>query len=250
MDEESQPLRQKRAGKRDANETEPDRHHQALLGLSICTLLSVLAILGMVAFLVHLGVVGFYVRNWPWRSESPQWLNMDQAPASSLGAGKRGDMQCIDDSIKQFVLSEFKKVDPDAGISQEWSQPGQTLLLAHELLPGRKMVINGWVCPLALCNKALFEMGCTDDGQWILMYETMLPDIPGERGGASTSEVYRHELDKAGLSIDGDHYHWKGTDHAMHAIHHKQLGGAWHAFVANTVQALKVAQAALHSRGM
>lgn len=84
-------------------------------------------------------------------------------------------------------------------------------------------VINQLPSLSPLANNAFYsaEVSC---GKWLNLYEIMIPDIPGKKGCRSSGEVYTRALTKQGISVEGDHYHWKGACPTMLAINSKAIG--------------------------
>lgn len=153
---------------------------------------------------------------------------------------------CITEDFKAGVLKLWQAIDSKASVSKEWSTP-TVMLLTHQLgtMP---MTLDGVTSMSPLANNALLSIECvTINGRkdWLMMYEIMIPDIPGVRGEASTAEVYRNSLNDQGLRIDGDHYHWKGASRLMNAIHHKQIGGDPLEFCRKTITALQAVKSRL-----
>lgn len=86
-----------------------------------------------------------------------------------------------------------------------------------------KMKINGLTSLSPLANNALYSAEVSG-GKWLNLYEIMIPDIPGKNGNKSSGEIYDETLVKLGISVEGDHYHWKGSQPFMLAIHSKAIG--------------------------
>jgi hypothetical protein len=86
-----------------------------------------------------------------------------------------------------------------------------------------KLRINGLISQSMLANNAFYsaEVSC---GKWINLYQIMIPDIPGTCGCKSSGEVYNEALVKLGISIEGDHYNWKGACPHKLAINSKAIG--------------------------
>jgi len=83
--------------------------------------------------------------------------------------------------------------------------------------------INGLTSLSILANNAFYsaEVSC---GKWLNLYQIMIPNIPGSCGSKSSGEVYNEALVKLGISIEGDHYNWKGACPSKLAINSKAIG--------------------------
>lgn len=100
------------------------------------------------------------------------------------------------------------------------------------------MNLNGinWTHPLVLNTLYGYQKKGTTTANW---FETMIMDVPGVNGSPSAAEVYVRTLQDEGLSVEGDHYHWKGTDHAMYAIHHASYTKSPKHFLRSTIKAMQ-----------
>jgi hypothetical protein len=89
----------------------------------------------------------------------------------------------------------------------------------------KSMSINGLPSKSPLVNNALYSFECSKE-VYLNLYEIMLPDIPGKCGSKSTVEYYTHLLEKQGLSVAGNHWHFLGQflipeATLVSAIHHQ-----------------------------
>ena len=86
-----------------------------------------------------------------------------------------------------------------------------------------KIKINGLRSLSPLVNHA-FDSAEVSGCKWLNLYQVMIPDIPGKFGCKSSGEIYTEALVKLGISIEGDHYNWKGSCPFMLAINSKAIG--------------------------
>ena len=86
-----------------------------------------------------------------------------------------------------------------------------------------KIKLNGLISLSPLVNNAFYsaEVSC---GKWLNLYQVMIPDVAGKCGCKSSGEIYTEALVKLGISIEGDHYNWKGSCPFMLAINSKAIG--------------------------
>lgn len=151
----------------------------------------------------------------------------------------------MDDCLAREIECLWKKAFCDATIVPCLGQPSQScgvLLLTHSL--GNSLgkchqhTINGLPIRSPLASYALYSAEVSK-GQWVNLYEIMLPDIPGKCGCKSSTEVYVEALVKLGISVEGDHYHWKGMCPYSFAIHSKAIGMDPCTFTKKQIAALK-----------
>jgi hypothetical protein len=86
-----------------------------------------------------------------------------------------------------------------------------------------KIRLNGLESRSPLVNNAFYSAEVSG-GKWLNLYQVMIPDIPGKCGCKSSGEIYTEALVKLGISIEGDHYNWKGSCPFMLAINSKAIG--------------------------
>ena len=104
----------------------------------------------------------------------------------------------VTDKFAKHVLCLWKKYFCDALILPKIGYPScakGVATLMHGLHLKHKMKLNGLESNSALTNKALYSFECSN-GQYINLYEVMLPDIPGKCGKKSTTEVFTKALCK------------------------------------------------------
>jgi len=131
------------------------------------------------------------------------------------------------DCLAKQIECLWKQAFCDATILPELGVPScacGVMTLTHNLgkcVP--KVKINGLTSLSILANNAFYsaEVSC---GKWLNLYQIQIPDIPGKNGCKSSGEVYNEALVKLGISIEGDHYNWKGTCPHMLAINSKAIG--------------------------
>ena len=148
------------------------------------------------------------------------------------------------DNTCQNVLNVFKRLDPKALIFPGIGLPSQNngvCLITHTMGDGSKMKINGLVSNSPLANNALFSFEKIG-GQWLNLYEIMIPDTPNGPGQPSAAEVYATALVKNGLNSGVSHFHWWASEPYMAAIHHQNVGMDPVDFVNKTVNALLAAK--------
>lgn len=150
----------------------------------------------------------------------------------------------MDDCLAREIECLWKKAFCDATIVPCLGQPSKTcgvLWLTHTL--GKSLgkcphTINGLPIRSPLVNNAQYTAEVSNC-QWVNLYEIMLPDIPGKCGCKSSTEVYVEALVKLGISVEGDHYHWKGMCPHSFAIHSKALGMDPQTFTKKQIAAIK-----------
>ena len=101
-----------------------------------------------------------------------------------------------------------------------------------------KIKLNDLPSLSILVNNAFYsaEVSC---GKWLNLYQVMIPDVPGKCGCKSSGEIYTEALVKLGISIEGDHYNWKGSCPFMLAINSKAIGMSPCEFSKKQIVALK-----------
>ena len=132
----------------------------------------------------------------------------------------------MDDCLAKKVECIWKEAFCDATILPCIGYPSYKCSGVMTLTHGMDMcppTINGLTIKSLLANNALYSAEVSD-GKWVNLYEIMIPDIPGKCGCKSSGEVYDEALIKLGISVEGDHYHWKGMRPFMLAIHSKNIG--------------------------
>lgn len=145
----------------------------------------------------------------------------------------------------------FASILPEIGLPSNDLTPG-VVTIAHTSNLGGTMKFNGLPIKSLLGNAALYSAEVSR-GHFVNIYETMLPDIPGKNGAPSTAEIYVKILGEYGLTIDGDHYHWKGAamvegEHGIFAIHHKAIDIDPIEFTKATIDALTTAEKVIKKR--
>ena len=172
---------------------------------------------------------------------------MGKHDSSSSDDSESKDCKCVmNDCVAKKLEKQFKEMFCDATIFPVIGYPSKgngVVTITHTMGDHELMKINGLKSKSPLANNALFSSECSD-GQYINFYEIMLPDIPGKCGEPSTVQIYVNALQKLGLDVAGNHYHWSGA--TMHgyfalAIHHQYIGMDPHEFVCKTLKALKIA---------
>ena len=147
----------------------------------------------------------------------------------------------MNDQLAKRIEAEWKRAFPDASIFPVIGFPSKgngVMTLTHSMgnqMP--KLKINGLTSLSPLANNALFSTEVSG-GKWLTLYEIMIPDIPGVNGSKSSGAVYEDALVRSGITIDGDHYHWKASQPFMLAIHTSAIGMHPIEFVRKTIAAL------------
>ncbi len=114
----------------------------------------------------------------------------------------------MDDCLAKKIECLWKDAFPNAMILPVIGYPscgtGVMTLTHGQCMP--PLVVNQLPLLSPLANNALYsaEVSC---GKWVNLYEVMIPDIPGDNGCKSSSELYIKLLVDAGISVEGDHYH-------------------------------------------
>lgn len=140
----------------------------------------------------------------------------------------------LSETLIKGVLDIWKTSFPDASVLVKAisSTPGASETLTHTMkgstipFPVMSMTeVNGIVWSNPLVNNALYSFECSTPGVWGNFYEIMLPEVPGKPLGSngsvspSATEAYTNYLQRNGIFVQGDHYHWKGMTPNMYAIH-------------------------------
>jgi len=175
-----------------------------------------------------------------------------QAPVatSTTATVAQNNTNPLDDRLALLILAEWQKSFPDAMIFPTIGFPsksGGVLTLTHSFGKNNmpKLRINGLVSQSPLANNALYSTEITG-GQWLNLYEVMIPDVPGKNGSKSSGEIYTETIIQSGISVEGDHYHWKGANPPMLAIHSKSIGMHPIEFAQKVSQALNFVMARIH----
>lgn len=167
----------------------------------------------------------------------------------------------VNDRLAKRVEAEWKEAFDDATLFPVIGLPSNNngvLLLTHTDGSGHKMSINGLKSSSPLANNALYSAECVK-GQYMNLYEIMVPDIPGKKGEPSTAEIYVKLLQKEGLNVAGVHFHWWGSamfkpehgkpiDRGVTAVHHQAIGMHPIDFSRATIKALKKTLRIIHER--
>jgi hypothetical protein len=155
------------------------------------------------------------------------------------------DIQGLDAHC-QDTLAAFKQVDPNAVILPGIGLPSQgngVCTITHGMPGAPKMSINGLTSNSALANNALFSSECSG-GQYLNLYEMMLPDGRRTDGQRSAAQTYHNALAANGLDVSSQHVHWSGMDVGgdplVFAIHHQNVGLDPVDFAQRTVDALQI----------
>jgi hypothetical protein len=133
----------------------------------------------------------------------------------------------VNDKVALRVEAIWKDAFPNASLLPVIGLPsnsGGVATLTHTI-DNTLMSINGLPSKSPLANNALYSFECSN-GVYLNLYEIMLPDIPGKHGSKSTVEYYTHLLEKQGLSVAGNHWHFLGQflipeATLVSAIHHQ-----------------------------
>ena len=136
----------------------------------------------------------------------------------------------LDDNAARGIVSVWRQLFPDAAPLPGIGLPSQgkgVLTLTHSagamrgMQPMPPMTINGLPSNSPLANNALASHEISN-GRWLNLYEIMLPEIPGARGMPSSAQRYVDALQRQGVDVAGNHYHWTGGTMMGHfplAIH-------------------------------
>lgn len=149
------------------------------------------------------------------------------------------------------IVSLWRQAFPDAtplpGIGLP-SQNNGVLTLTHtmhpELAKASPMTIDGLPSRSPLANNALFSTEVSRGGKYLTLYEIMLPEEPGKDGAPSTTARYTNAVARGGITVGGDHYHWKGGEMLGRfaiAIHTQAAGMDPETFTRVTIDALRLA---------
>ena len=160
----------------------------------------------------------------------------------------------VDDALAERILKLWQAVFPDAAFIAKPSQGNGVATITHTMGDGVLMKINGLPSKSPLANNALYSFECSE-GIYMNLYEIMLPDIPGKHGEKSTVEEYTSLLEKYGLSVAGNHYHWYGSflnpkATLVAAVHHQTTNNKFdpETFSKLTIRALKKTMALIDER--
>lgn len=123
----------------------------------------------------------------------------------------------LDDNTARGIVNVWRQLFPDAAPLPGIGLPSQgkgVLTLTHsgnmrDMAPMPPMAINGLPSQSPLANNALASHEISN-GRWINLYEIMLPEIPGTNGGPSSVQRYVNALERQGIDVAGNHYHWTG----------------------------------------
>ena len=168
------------------------------------------------------------------------------------------DNRCVlNDTLAQQVEAIWRTAFPDAAILPVIGYPsysGGVMTLTHTDGSGVMMRINVLMSKSPLANNALYSTECSE-GQYLNLYEIMIPDIPGKHGRRSTAQIYNNALQEEGLDVSAKHFHWTGStvyknDHLVAAVHHQAIGMHPVEFTHKTIRALKKALAAIQRRAI
>lgn len=123
----------------------------------------------------------------------------------------------MNDAVANQIVAIWKGLFSDAMLLPVIGLPSNNngvMTLTHTMqMPGMPppppLTINGLPTKSPLGNNALFSSELSN-GRWLNLYEIMIPDIAGANGALSSGEKYVAALEQSGISVGGDHYHWKG----------------------------------------
>lgn len=149
------------------------------------------------------------------------------------------------DQLCVATNEQFKAVDPNSAILPGIGLPSQNngvCTITHTMGTGQKMKINGLTSNSPLANNALYSSECAE-GQFLNLYEIMVPDVQGAPGQLSTAQYYTQQLYANGLRPDGVHFHWAGTGTPHWAVHHSDVGRAPNSFAQRTVSSINAFKA-------
>jgi len=155
----------------------------------------------------------------------------------------------INNQTANDTLAEWQKVFPDAVIL---IQTADVIVITHTMGDGILMKINGLESKSPLSNNALYSFECAG-GNYLNLYEVMVPDIPDVEGDASTAQIYVGALRDNGLDVAGIHFHWWGSevyeeDKGVTAIHHQKYRMNPVEFSKRTIAAIQKAMMAIENR--
>lgn len=154
-------------------------------------------------------------------------------PYFPYAIGQAQPQGAFDDAAAEHVASVWRAMFPDAAILPVIGYPSHgkgVMTMTHTgSVAGQEahpMIINGIPSNSPLANNALYSAELTPRG-FLNLYETMLPDVPGEQGGPSLGTRYKNSLQSLGIDVDGDHFHWAGGQmmgQFARAIHSRNFG--------------------------
>ena len=137
----------------------------------------------------------------------------------------------LTDADAMATLAIWKAYLPDSILLPGIGLPSQdngVLTLTHTFGTGNLLSIDGLKSKSPLSNNALYSSEIAG-GQYLNLYEILIPDIPGQPGERSTAQIYIDSLEAAGLNVSACHFHWTGAtayavDHGVIAVHHYNVG--------------------------
>lgn len=164
----------------------------------------------------------------------------------------------MNDMIAMNLIAMWRAAFPDAQALPGIGMPSQNngvLTLTHTMHPdlakAMPMTINGLPSRSPLANNALYSVEVSG-GKYLNLYEIMIPEVPGKDGSPSTSQQYVDAITKQGITVGGDHYHWKGGEMLGRfalAIHTQAIGMDPMTFTQITVEGLRMAMRGLDPTG-
>ena len=163
---------------------------------------------------------------------------------------------CINDRFAEKVTNIWKRSFPDAMLLPVIGFPSNNnnklAVLTHTMGDDHLMKINGLTSLSALANNALYSFECSR-GNFINLYEAMIPDIPGCAEIPSTAQIYMNALRDSGLNVSASHFHWWGSevypeDRGVWAIHHEAIDMDPVEFSKKTIKALELTMRAIEKR--
>lgn len=124
----------------------------------------------------------------------------------------------MNDQVANQIVGIWKGAFSDAALLPVIGLPSNNkgvMTMTHTMqMPGMPppppMTINGLPTNSPLGNNALFSSEVSQ-GKWLNLYEIMLPDIPGSGGQPSLCQKYVNALQRGGIDVAGNHYHWTGA---------------------------------------
>lgn len=167
----------------------------------------------------------------------------------------------VTDKLAREIEALWKSAFHDAALLPVIGLPSNNhgvLTLTHTDGSGNMLKINGLPSRSPLSNNALYSAECSK-GQYLNLYEVMIPDIPGADGRESTAEIYVKLLGECGLNVAGVHFHWFGSymfednkgnriDRGVTAVHHQGIDIHPIEFSKKTISALKKTLAIIDKR--
>jgi hypothetical protein len=159
----------------------------------------------------------------------------------------------LSDADALQVQELWKQSFPDAAVLPVIGFPsnsGGVITLTHSMGDGQLLKINGLPSKSPLSNNALYSSEISE-GQYLNLYEIMIPDYPGTAGRISSAQVYINALHDVGLDVAGVHFHWNGAymdaaDKNVVAVHHQNVGLTPLEFSQRTIRALNTVMPLLH----